>query len=401
MSRNSRQSIGSAAEMPLTMIILFVLGAFPLINLISLGLAYGAIWFISFQCAQSASTQTDFNSCLSAVEKRTAAFNGHGFTNMLKMVPEAGYKNSGCDLFIDAVDFMDASKCTVIGPNKPIAPPIDLTNRFYEIAAHTTYKVNPLIDLKAVPFLATVPALGTPVVLKVKVKRCAEFPQGLTRGPGDGNLPANAAQQSPATSFASPILAEKEAAEPWYRPQIYAEIQASGSNILDHTVVEVPATRAEWTDTGVTVAPGQTVWLDFRADGNWGWNFGTSVAPKNTADGEWEDNTWRSIKKERSGQTFNLIGRVAPTENIITDRGSFNIGTSLYKYKPTSAGKLVLGFNDLTSYDRVKENITSRGFSGFTLDSDVQFREQYEKKMKEYYSLFHRGSVIARIIVTN
>lgn len=392
-SRHFRCCSGSAAEMPLAMIVLFVLCAFPLLNLISLGLAYGSIWFISFQCDQSASTQTDFNGCLGAVEKRTAEFNCQGFTKMLKVVPEAGYKNSGCDLFIDAVDFMDSGKCTVVGPNKPVEPPIDLTNRFYEVAAHTTYSVDPLINLGAVPFLASVPALGKPVLLSVKVKRCAEFPQGLVRGPADGNLPANAAQHLPATSFASPILAAKEAGEPWNRPHVYDEIQASGSNILDHTVVEVPAAKAEWTDTGVTVAPGQTVWLDFRADGKWGRKMMPGVEPDQTADGTYVNS--QGNPSFSSGQTYNLIGAVSPPVSIINARSGFQIGTSLYKYKPVRAGKLFLGFNDLNASEWVWQAMTSDSFLGRVN------QKSFEERMKEYYSVNHMGSVIARIIVTN
>lgn len=38
--------------------------------------------------------------------------------------------------------------------------------------------------MSAVPLLNAVPGLGAPVVLIAIVKRTAEFPQGLVRGPG-------------------------------------------------------------------------------------------------------------------------------------------------------------------------------------------------------------------------
>ncbi|MBK8223485.1 MAG: hypothetical protein IPK73_20930 [Candidatus Obscuribacter sp.] len=191
----SRRAAGNTAEVPVVLLLLFALFAFPLIDMIALALAYSTVWFVAFQTAMTASTQTDFNSSLSSLVKKTDEFNGKGFTNMLKMTPIAGYKASGTDLYVDAVDFMDAGKSQTIGPNKAVPPPVDLTNRFYEIAAQTTYRVEPFISLKSVPFLAAVPALGAPAILSVKVKRCAEFPQGLVRGPGNGtNLPANAAQ---------------------------------------------------------------------------------------------------------------------------------------------------------------------------------------------------------------
>lgn len=80
------------------------------------------------------------------------------------------------------------------------------------------------------------------------------------------------------TSFASPIFTSSSA-EPWNRPGIYNEIEASGEQIVDHTVVLVPAQSAIWTETGLGVEPGQTVWLDFRADGAWGKKGNANINP--------------------------------------------------------------------------------------------------------------------------
>ncbi|HMX44401.1 MAG TPA: hypothetical protein PKC93_00560, partial [Candidatus Obscuribacter sp.] len=62
-----RKARGSVAETPLLMLVLFAIFAFPLIDLISLALAYGTVWFVAFQSASVASTQTDFKSSLSAL----------------------------------------------------------------------------------------------------------------------------------------------------------------------------------------------------------------------------------------------------------------------------------------------------------------------------------------------
>ncbi|HMX47350.1 MAG TPA: hypothetical protein PKC93_15450, partial [Candidatus Obscuribacter sp.] len=78
--QKGRNKTGSAAEMPLAMFILFVIFAFPLIDLVALTLSYGSVWFISFQASHTASTQTDFGSSLSAALKKTVEFNSSGFT---------------------------------------------------------------------------------------------------------------------------------------------------------------------------------------------------------------------------------------------------------------------------------------------------------------------------------
>lgn len=376
MKHSNRPRRGSAAEMPLTLLILFAVLAFPLLDLISLGLAYGAVWFVSFQCAQSASTQPDFNGSLSALLKKSAAFNSGWLTNMLKMTPVEGYNGSGTDLFVDAVDFMDAGKCRTVGPNKAIHPPIDLTNCFYEIGAQTTYKVEPFINLQAVPFLASVPALGTPITLSAKVKRCAEFPHGLTRGPGNSGMPTNAAESTQATSFASPVFAAKEATEPWSRPHIYQEIETSGSHIVDHTVVQVKANNARWTDTGLTVKPGQTVWIDFRADGNWG----PLSMPKLTADGMIQDHSGFHSNQIM----YNLIGSISPKSTFIYRADSYFVaGTQLYKYVPSKTGPLFLGFYD--PYPSAR----------FSWPTEAE-REAYVTKA---YDEGNTGSMIVRIIV--
>ncbi|MBK8223482.1 MAG: hypothetical protein IPK73_20915 [Candidatus Obscuribacter sp.] len=390
-----RTGRGSAAEMPLTLIILFAVFAFPLIDLISLGLSYGAAWFISFQCAQSASTQPDFDGCLATLLKKTSELNGQGLTTMLKMTPIAGYNGSGTDLFVDAVDFMDAGKCHTIGPNKAVPPPIDLTNRFYEIAAQTTYRVEPFISLHSVPFLASVPALGTPITLSVKVKRCAEFPQGLVRGPGNGtNLPANAAQPTQATSFASPILAAKEAAEPWNRPKIYEEIEASGSKIVDHTVVLVNSDNPDWTDTGLVVQPGQTIWIDFRADGVWGGQKG-HYAPQLDADGHdyggnvgYDRNEINVFGNKFPSINYNLVGTLDPRSSLIVAQPyDFNAGRELYKYSPTKTGALKLGF----------WNYFPTQLSHFPKGKPTQ--PEAEAYVRQYYDKNHIGTMTVRIIV--
>jgi hypothetical protein len=397
----NRNASGNITELPMAMFALFLLFAFPLINLVSLVLAYAAVWYISFQSALVASTQPDFDSSLSALVKKTADLNGGGLTSMLKMTAVNGYKACGTDLYVDAVDFMDSTKDQKFGPNKAVPPPIDLTNHFYEFTADSTYSIEPFVDLSAVPLLASVPGIGSTATLSAKVKRCAEFPQGLVRGPGALNSgPSSAMRPTLPPSFASPALAGRNSIEPWNRPKIYEEIEAAGQNVVGHTVVIVDAQNATWTDTGLTVNPGQTVWLDFRADGQWG---GSSNMADLTADGYFANTNYTTSIYQ--AYTYNLVGAVSPKEPLIkinNPRGGslsapgltvpydFTVGSELYKYRPTKTGALMLGFNDIDASFRAEMDFNS-GFHppGKTFDDLV----------KDYYKK-HQGTMTVRIIVT-
>lgn len=394
-----RNRIGNTTELPLAILILFAVLAFPLINLIGLGLACATVWCISFQSALVASTQTDFDTSLSALTQKSGQLNTGGFVNLLKMTPMAGYKDCGTDLYIESVDYVDSSKNQTTGPNLAVPPPILLTNRFYEISAHSNYEVQPFISLSNVPLLNAVPGLGTPVTLSATVKRCAEFPQGLIRGPGGQTGTAtNNTLSSGATSFASPI-AFVNASEPWNRPTIYNEIDAAGEHVIDHTVALVNADNPDWTDTGIVVKPGQTVWIDFRADGVWGGQKG-SYAPTLDADGHdyapnvgYSPNLINIFGNHYPSVCYNLVGSVDPANPLILAQPyEFNCGKALYKYQPNKTGALKLGF---WNYFPAEEGIGGNG-----IPSINQTQAEKEAFVRAYYAKNNVGAMTVRIIVS-
>jgi hypothetical protein len=59
----------------------------------------------------------------------------------------------------------------------------------------------------------------------------------------------------------------------WRDPEIFEKIAAAGQSVLSINVITVPAfvgtTSSGWVPTGLSVQPGQNVWLDTRADGMW------------------------------------------------------------------------------------------------------------------------------------
>lgn len=373
-----RTRYGSSAEFPVVALLLFTIFAFPLINMVSLGAAYATIWYISFQSALNASVQTTFSEALQRLKGRSDQFNSTGFTTMLRMNPKGGYSNCGTDLVIESVDFMDAAKNVKYGPNLAVPPPIDLTNRFFEISANSKYEVAPFVNLSAVPFLKDVPGIGRPLTLTATVSRCAEFPQGLTRGPFASGTAATGPLTGTNTSFAGPISLETETDGPWNRPGLYDEIAASGQQIVDHVVVQVKAANPLWTQTGLTVHPGQTVWIDFRADGQWGQ---TGTALWTDADGS--TGGMNTMIGSTAVPSFSLLGSVSPKDTWIKPTSpDFIAGTALYKYSPTKTGPIVLG---------CANNLFDGG--GFVMDKDLKM---------ETWSLEQStsGEMTVRIVIT-
>lgn len=416
--KNSRSSFtlrrrrkGSiAAETSLALFLLVLVFGFPLINLCSIVTAYASVLFFAYNSALAASVQPDYKNSLSVLERKTAEFNKSGLTQMLKLQPSGGYKGNGVDLYIEAINYLDSNKNKVYGPNVALPPPLDINNNLYEVAADATYSVDPFVNLKAVPFLEKVPGLGAPAVLHATIKRCAEFPQGLVRGPaGESSTPGQSAIAG-VTRFTNPISNPSEFGEPWHRPKIYEEIDASGQKIIDHVVVEVRADNPRWTPTGLTVNPGQTVWLDFRADGVW---------ERRDADG-----APRSYPKPRNRggvyvyddyQEGNLIGAVDPKSDRIdasaqysTERDTdgsiiapinsyymyatgetFNVGKRLYQYRPTKTGKLSLGYNNISEIGDI--NLGSIQLSKTATERQSDIDKAFSAK---------KGAMIVRVIVT-
>jgi hypothetical protein len=301
---------------------------------------------------------------------------------------------------------MDSTKDQKFGPNKAVPPPIDLTNRFYEISANSTYRVEPFVDLSAVPLLSSVPGIGSTATLSAKIKRCAEFPQGLVRGPGAQNSSSAAMQPSLPPSFASPALAAGTTIDPWNRPKIYEEIEAAGRKVVGHTVVQVDASNPFWTDTGLTVNPDQIVYIDFRADGFWfGNNFGSD--PRD-ADGSWVlvnglQRNGVNVEDifgnyhQRPALSYCLVGKIQPTTPLIMAKPyDFNAGKQLYKYSPTKSGPLHLGF----------WNPNSVAADRYFPPSDIQSgrysvtQKRAEELVEGYYKGNHKGVMTVRIIVT-
>ncbi len=336
-----RSNQGHMAELPVTIFILFIVMAMPLINLLCLVMAFAAESLMAHECATTAASQRDFDKVLSATYSVATNFVQTGFGSFAKMVPVGGYQSSGVDVYIDASNFRAVGTSQRFGPNTPVPPPIDQNTWVYECTAKASFQVGPAINMSVVPFLSDVPGLGKPATITVSASRAAEHPDGLD---GAGNRIASSAgavptfNPTPTSSLSGPAAGPDGSG--WNFPGIYEAIKAEGQVVVTQDVLQVLANNGNWTQTSVNVGPGQTVWLDTRAAGQW------TVLGNSTyltdANGYPANSTWLKPTQPSlvpSVSWASLVGKVGANQ-------PFKVGNTLTNYAINQTGNLTLIVND-------------------------------------------------------
>lgn len=337
----TRSKNGKIAELPLVLFILFVLLALPLIDLLCIVMAFGAESLMTHECATAAASQRDFDKVLTAVNEVASTFKQSGLASFSKMVPVAGYKSSGVDLFIEASNFRTVGTTEKFAANTPVPPPIDQNNWVYECTAQSKFQVGPAISMSGIPFLADIPGLGKPVVLTTTASRAAEHPDGLC---GNGNKIASTSglpsfNHNPTSSLTGPAAGPDGSG--WNYPGIYDAIKAKGQTVVSQDVIQVYANDGNWLQTSVGVLPGQFVWLDTRAAGQWTvLGNGTYITDANGYSGN--NSSWLHPNQPSlvpSANWASLCGQVGNNQ-------PFMVGNTLTNYAVNQTGNLKLIVND-------------------------------------------------------
>lgn len=321
---------GSLHEFAPAIFILLLLFLVPLLDLAGLAVGYGTVFFICLQSASTASTQTNFDGSLNALERCAGTLNQSGLARFSRLQPVAGYRGLGSDIFIDVTNWRAGHTSASFGPNTPIPPPIDVSTNMYQFNVRSTYDVGPLLAISGLPVLGDVPGLGRPARITVAVQRQAEYPLGLA---GSGN-PTSSSQANNTLAFnsnagGSPSTPGQLAG--WNYPTIYEDIRAAGQVVLKESVLQCDAKSFDWTATDINYSPGDKLWFDFRADGMWSASvqqYGYYDAGGDAAGGD-------------------LIGKVGGTANPAANDGSeFHIGKRLVNYQPAGSGMVYLRIGD-------------------------------------------------------
>lgn len=339
-----RKSSGNTiSEMPVVLIILSLMAVFPLIDFISLTI--GAITTAMFvhQAATAAAVQETFQGALSAIDRESQQFAYSGFARLNKQVAVGGFNGTGVDLRITATDFR-SNDIKVYPANTSLPTPPDPLSHVYEYSCTGTYQMGPFVSLASLPFIGDVPGLGKPFVFSYTAHRAIEHTKGLEGAPqqlvgftpnADGSV-GNLGPSNSTTPGTDPMNGD------WNFPNIYQLIAAAGQTVVSSNILQVPADKADWTDTGLTVGPNQMLWMDSQATGLWGNAVtGSSGWDKDLdANGSTGEQTAAGGDSALPGQgRFLMAGRLGSNT-------AFVVGKSLQNYALNQTGPLLLNCND-------------------------------------------------------
>jgi hypothetical protein len=258
---------GKLAEFPVVLFVLLLLCLFPLLDLLSVAAAAGTGYLAANQTASQVAVQQTYAKSLTTMQSELSDFLSNGFGAWLRMKPVAGYNRCGGNLSTIVTNFRQQG-ATTFGPNTPVPGPIDPTTYLYECSVQVTVQVPPLVNLSSLPFLAQVQGLGQPAVLTFVANRLSEHPYGLCN-PLDNlaslNTPVVGSIGIPFDSAMNP----QAGASGWNFPGIYNQIAGTGATATDEDVLIVDAKDPYWITSVLSSQPGDTLYLDYHAYGNW------------------------------------------------------------------------------------------------------------------------------------
>jgi hypothetical protein len=337
---------------------MFLIILMPLLDVVSVFVAGATQYLATNDFAAKAATQPSYSSALNTVANEAYQFQSNGLAQFVQMVPEGGYTGCGDDLYVLVTDLANGT-VTSSAADQPIGQTINTQTNMYEISVKSVYSVAPLVSLAAVPILGDIPGLGKSVTLSFSANRPVEHPGGLQTG-SNGNVVGTGGSVTPFNRVASnPASAGPATNITWRTPNIFERIQQAGQTVLNVNVLNVQADygttlggqNGGWITTGITVLPGQMVWLDTQATGSWGdpdapftANGGTPPPHDITGDG----------RIDGSAPYFQLIGWVGQPPILpyghqnqeITSANFIPAGNTLLNYAITKSGVISLAAND-------------------------------------------------------
>lgn len=333
--RPVRGIAGNISELPLALMAFVFCLVFPAINLVALAADSSVILLFSQQCAGRAAAAGNFADSLTALEDEATKLNGSAFAKFAHLQAVGGFKSTGSDLYIEATDYY-SNKQQSFAANQPLPSSVDRTRNIFEYRVQSTYRVNPFLSLSMIPWISNVPGLGKSVVLTFNTRRAVEHPEGLAADQILGNLRFTGSALNLGVSVQTPgTLADDEVGTGWNYPKIYEYIQQAGQTVVSDDVFKVFANNGNWTDTKLVIAPGDKVWIDFRADGQWT-NFSSNASFRDTFfDGDGQPDKTNSLGFPVSS----MIGKTSTS-------APFLLGKRQWNFPPPGTGTLFLAMND-------------------------------------------------------
>ncbi|HEY9787281.1 MAG TPA: hypothetical protein V6D17_17960, partial [Candidatus Obscuribacterales bacterium] len=191
-----------------------------------------------------------------------------------------------------------------------------------------------------------------PVELTCVAHRAVEHPKGLGESEAASTSGGDRYFQSMVTAPGQQPQDETQVvASGWNYPNLYQMIEASGQKVVASTVLKVFAQDENWTDTTLTVSPGQRLWFDFKSDGFWDVGEGMNSVSyqflrySNLSGRMVDADGYVGYYADDRDSAVNvnigsLAGRVGAGEK-------FHVGTFKRDYEPLSTGPLTLQMTDI------------------------------------------------------
>jgi hypothetical protein len=127
--------------------------------------------------------------------------------------------------------------------------------------------------MSGIPLVNQIPGLGQPLPMNFRAVKMVEHPQGLSfnapnAGSSSGQLPQLPRAPIITVNQTSSTSAPTSTAPIWRTPNIYNQIAAAGETVVSTTVFSVND-ALNWQAPGLTIKPGEQVWMDTNAVGSW------------------------------------------------------------------------------------------------------------------------------------
>lgn len=173
------QSGSSIAEFGPALFFFLLIIAFPLINLLSFGMGYASLYYLTSQCASEASTSSSYTDARTKMQTRATQITSSGIGQFAKLVPIGGSAGTGTDLYITVTD-INAKTTQEYGPNTGFVGAVDETNFIYEYTVRATFNVGPFLNLSGIPFIGAIPLIGQAVPVRCFAHRAIEHTSSLS-----------------------------------------------------------------------------------------------------------------------------------------------------------------------------------------------------------------------------
>jgi hypothetical protein len=320
----------------------------PLLDVVNVVVGAGVQYLATNDIASKSSSQPDYATSLNTMVNEAYQLQSSGLAKFVNLTPDGGYTGCGADLYIIGTN-LSSGAVTTSPANQTLTQAVNTTQNMYEASVKTTYQIPPLVSFAAIPGFSTVPGLGMPATFTFSANRPIEHPAGLETIPtgavGNNVTPFN---RILATTVAPPT----GSGTIWRNPNIYLKIQQAGQTVVTTNVFTVQANTIIPTDSGVNVAPGQKLYIDTQAVGQWNNASNNTGSTYCDANGVWDSAIqsglyFPTLPSASLAGGFGPLVIVGSTPPIPTIPGTgFLVGDSQMNYSPSGTGELFMVNND-------------------------------------------------------